>query len=66
MKQANLLISKGNFHTENENTKILISNFISQNSFNMANSELVITPLSNVDAIRVMPVIRDPGQMLNR
>lgn len=61
MKHATLLISKGNFHTENEKTKILVSNFISHNSFNMANSELVITPLGNVDSIRVMPVIREPG-----
>lgn len=61
MEHATLLISKGNFHKEDEKTKILISNFKSQNSFNMDNSELVITPLSNVDSIRVMSVIREPG-----
>lgn len=60
-KRAPVLISKGTFHPENEKTKIIICNFISQNGFNGANSESVITPLSNVDSIRVMPVIREPG-----
>lgn len=31
-KRAPVLISKGTFHPENERTKIIICNFISQNS----------------------------------
>lgn len=60
-KSALVLISKGSFHPENEKTKIIICNFISQNSFNGANSESVITPQRHVDSIRAMPVIREPG-----